>query len=99
MCKAVIWKIEIKCVAGKDKPPEENGLNLPHQTFTVFIHTKNICESQRGNASKAIDRCRTAIVSRDFKQVENRSHNHALQKRTCQCIHEKRKCICFVSID
>jgi len=30
MCKAVLWKIEVKCVAGKDKPSEENGLNLPH---------------------------------------------------------------------
>jgi len=28
MCKAVIWQIEVKCVAGKEKPPEENGLNL-----------------------------------------------------------------------
>ena len=34
-----------------------------------------------------------------FKQVENRSRNHALRKRTRQCIQEKRKCICFVSID
>jgi len=30
MCNAVIWEIEVKCVAGKDKPPEENGLNLSH---------------------------------------------------------------------
>jgi len=28
MCKAVIRQIEVKCVAGKDKPPEESGLKL-----------------------------------------------------------------------
>jgi len=30
----------------------------------------------------------TPMVTR-FKQVENQSRNHALRKRTCQCIHDK----------
>jgi len=30
MRNAVIWFIEAKCVAGKIKPPEENGLTLLH---------------------------------------------------------------------
>jgi len=30
MCNAVIWFIEVECVAGKVKPPEENGLKLSH---------------------------------------------------------------------
>jgi len=28
MGNAVIWQIEVKCIAGKAKPPEENGLKL-----------------------------------------------------------------------
>jgi len=30
MCKAVIRLTEVKCIAGKDKSPEEIGLKLPH---------------------------------------------------------------------
>jgi len=30
MCNAVIQQIEVNYVAGKHKPPEENGLKLSH---------------------------------------------------------------------
>ena len=34
-----------------------------------FYTFKNICECQRGNASKAIDHCNIAIVSRDLSRL------------------------------
>jgi len=40
MCNAVIWFTEAKCVAGKVKPPKENGLTLSHRTFAVFTYLK-----------------------------------------------------------
>jgi len=36
MYNAVLWFIEAKCVAGKVKPQQENGLKLSHWTFAVF---------------------------------------------------------------
>ena len=38
MGNAIIEKIEVKCIAGKAKPPEENGLKLSNETFTGFTH-------------------------------------------------------------
>jgi len=32
---AVIWLIEVKCIAGKAKPPDKNGLKLSIYIFTV----------------------------------------------------------------
>ena len=63
-----------------------------------FYTFKNIRECRRGNASKAIDRCNTAIVLRDLKQVENQSRNHALRKKNSSIHAWERKCICFVGI-
>jgi len=42
----------VKCVAGKDKPPEENGLNLSHLTFTVFIHSKTFVNAKEEMCQK-----------------------------------------------
>ena len=36
MYNVVLWFIEAKCVAGKVKPQQENGLKLSHWTFAVF---------------------------------------------------------------
>jgi len=38
MRNEVLWFIEAKYVAGKVKPPEENGLTLSHCTFAVFTY-------------------------------------------------------------
>jgi len=35
-----IWLIGAKCIAGKVKPPEENGLTLSHWRFAVFTYLK-----------------------------------------------------------
>jgi len=40
MRNAGIWFIEEKCVVGKVKSPEENGLGLSQDTFAVFTHFK-----------------------------------------------------------
>jgi len=40
MGNVVIWSIEVKCIAGKAKPPEENGIRLSNETFTVFTQSK-----------------------------------------------------------
>jgi len=40
MSNAVICFIEARCVAGKVKPPEGNGLTLSHWTFAVFTYLK-----------------------------------------------------------
>jgi len=40
MRNAVIWFTEARCVAGKVKPSEENGLTLSHGTFAVFTYLK-----------------------------------------------------------
>ena len=40
MGNVVIWSIEVKCIAGKAKPPEENGIKLSNETFTVFTQSK-----------------------------------------------------------
>jgi len=46
MCNAVIRLFEVKCIAGKAKPPEENGLKLSHWTFTVFTHSKTLVNAR-----------------------------------------------------
>jgi len=38
MGNAVTRQIEVKCIAGKAKPIEENGLELSNETFTFSTH-------------------------------------------------------------
>jgi len=76
LCKAVIWYVqsgymvnwsEMRCRQG----PATRRKRFQFVTLKIycFYTLKNIRECQRGNASKAIDRCSTATVSRDLSRL------------------------------
>ena len=91
----VTWS-KMRCRQGKaTRRKRFKFVTLKIYCFYTF---KNIRECQRGNASKAIDHCNIALVSRDLSRLRTSVCQSCFAEKNSLIHAWERKCICFVGI-